>query len=140
MYDRLKEEPELIPNSNEEFTRYDPAVTFVFRVAKERQIINGQRIDAGDTVFMSGHALGRDPEIYDDPDVIKIDRQGIKHFGFGHGAHFCIGAGLGRMQMNILFEELLRRFPNLRFTDGKPPTRDHYSLSFSGFLTMDLSK
>lgn len=140
VYQRLVDEPELMRNAQEEFNRFDPAVNFIFRVAKERQIINGQRIDAGDTVFMAGHVVNRDPTLYDDPDVVRIDRENPRHLGFGHGAHFCIGAGLGRLQMEALFGAMTRRFPNLRFTPGKPPKRDHYSLSFSGFAEIHLSK
>ncbi|MCA9538782.1 MAG: cytochrome P450 [Myxococcales bacterium] len=139
VFERLVENPALVANAQEEFKRFDPAVTFLFRVARERQIINGQRIDAGDTVFMSGHCLNRDPELYDDPDVLDIERENIRHFAYGQGAHYCIGAYLGRLQMTALFTRMATEFPTLRFAPGTRPLRDHYSLSFSGFLEMQLS-
>lgn len=140
VYARLVADPERIPGAQEEFKRWDPAVNFLFRVAKERQIINGQRIDAGDTVFMSAHVLNRDPDEVEDPDVIRIDREGVKHFAYGFGPHYCIGARLGRVQMDLLFRAMVRRFPKLRFTPGTTPVRDHYSLAFSGFTSIELSR
>ncbi|MCB9797114.1 MAG: cytochrome P450 [Alphaproteobacteria bacterium] len=140
LWQRLVEEPSLVAPAQEELKRWDPAVTFLFRVAKERQIINGQRIDAGDTVFMSTHALNRDPEDYEDPEVLDITREGIKHFAYGHGAHYCIGARLGRIIMDELFSAMVRRFPDLHFTPGQPALRDHYSLSFSGFASIHVSR
>ncbi len=139
-YAKLKANPELISSANDEFTRIDPAVNFIFRVATERMVINGQRIDAGDTVFISGHTINRDPEMFQSPDEIQLDRKRNRHMGFGHGPHLCIGASLGRMQMDSLIEAMVSRFPDLHFTPGKTPERDHYSLSFSGFKTIDISK
>ncbi len=136
-YRQLVEDPSLIPNAQEEFKRFDPAVTFLFRVAKERIVINGQRIDAGDTVFMAGHCLNRDPELYADADVIDMQRQDIRHFAYGQGAHYCIGAYLGRLMINAIFTKMVAEFPNLHFSG--PAVRDHYSLSFSGFLDMPLA-
>lgn len=137
LYQRLVGDPGLVPNAQEEFKRWDPAVTFLFRVARERVVINGQRIDAGDTVFMSGHCLNRDPDVYDDPDVLDIERPDIKHFAYGQGGHYCIGAYLGRLMMNALFTKMVERFPTLHF--ARPAVRDHYSLAFSGFLEMPLA-
>ncbi|MCB9744908.1 MAG: cytochrome P450 [Alphaproteobacteria bacterium] len=140
LWARLAEDPSLVVNAQEELKRWDPAVTFLFRVAKERQVINGQRIDAGDTVFMSTHALNRDPDEYTQPEVLDITRQNIKHFAYGHGAHYCIGARLGRIVMEELFTAMVTRFPGLHFTPGKPAERDHYSLSFSGFQSLSVSR
>ncbi len=140
LYEELVAEPSLVANAQEELKRRDPAVTFLFRVAKERQIIHGQRVDAGDTVFMANHALNRDPDVYENPDVIYIRRENIKHFAYGHGAHYCIGARLGRIIMDELFTAMVTRFPKLHLTPGKPAERDHYSLSFSGFASLSVSR
>ena len=140
VYQDLVEHPELMVSAQEEFMRWDPAVNFLFRVCKKRCTINGQRIDGGDTVFMSGHVINRDPDAFDNPTVIDIRRNNTKHFAFGHGAHYCIGARLGRIMMEELFTALVTRFPNVRFDPTRPPERDHYSLSFSGWKSMHLLK
>jgi hypothetical protein len=68
-----------------------------------------------------------------------IHREDLKkHMAFGIGTHFCIGAPLARLQGHIAINELLRRMPNLRFKDGKPPINRIPSLSVNGLQRLDL--
>lgn len=127
--------PARIPAAIEECTRFDPAVTFLFRVCRQDTVVGGQPIAAGQTVFLSTHTINRD--LGKEPALeLDLDRPPQKHFAYGQGAHYCIGAKLGRLEMNLLFEELFRRYPPLEIADPEGVVRDHYSLSFSGFRTL----
>jgi cytochrome P450 len=132
---RLKSHPELIYNALEEYKRFDPAVTFIFRVAAADTQIGDQPIKAGDTIFISTHCVNRSN--LTDGDEINIERENIQHMAYGYGAHYCIGAKLGRMEMNLLFKSLIENYPELRVSSA---IRDHYSLSFSGFSELILER
>ncbi len=133
----VRQDPKLIPGMLEEFKRLDPAVTFIFRVARERAVIGGQEILPGEVVFISSHAVNRDLPTEERAEEIDIRRK-APHFAYGHGAHYCIGARLARMEMQSLFEELLRELPEFRIGTTAKAVRDHYSLSFSGFAVLPL--
>jgi cytochrome P450 len=134
----IRSNPEILPNALEEFKRIDPAVTFLFRTAIADEVINGQLIKAGETVFISNHCVNRDMKESEASNEIHINRQDICHFAYGHGAHYCIGSRLGRLQIFELFASMINSFPNLQLSPDNPPERDHYSLAFSGFKTLPL--
>lgn len=133
----LKRHPNLIPNAIEEMKRYDPAVTFLFRVAKKSMNLGGQPIAQGETVFISNHAVNRAPSI-SEPFKLDIHRVQPTHFAYGYGAHYCLGSKLGRMQINLLFQSLLQRYPYFVLDQDRGAERDHYSLAFSGFKQIHL--
>ncbi len=124
----LKDNPEHICAALEEYKRFDPAVTFIFRVAQNDCLLGDQEVKKGETVFISNHCVNRNAVV--NGHQLDITRDDIQHMAYGHGAHYCIGAKLGRMEMNILFSELLKSLPRFKV---KSAHRDHYSLSFSGF-------
>lgn len=137
LQDQLRATPDNLPNALEELKRYDPAVTFLFRVAKQDIMVGPQPVKAGETVFISNHAVNRDPN-FDNSDQLDIQRKvnPAAHFAYGHGAHYCLGAKLGRQQMQLLFQAMLAR--GFRLNPKGQQERDHYSLSFSGFKRLDL--
>lgn len=135
--DLLREDQAKLDAALEEATRLDPAVNFVFRVARNDVTLGGQTIKAGQLLFVSAHAVNRDPAVWPEPDRFKIDRPRNPHMGFGSGLHYCLGARLGRIQMSSLFGALLRRFPALKLANV-PPERKHESLGFSGFNALTL--
>lgn len=122
----------------DELNRLDPAVTFIFRVTAKDTMIGDQPIKAGDVIFISAHGVNRDPAVFDHPDKCDLARKQNKHLSFGFGGHYCIGAKLAMIEMQVCFEQLLKRLPQLRFIEDKPPKRKHHSLSFSGFEEMHL--
>lgn len=130
--ERLRGDPARVPAAMEECTRFDPAVTFLFRVCREDTRLGDQEIRSGETLFLASHCLNRDLE-GPDPGLLDLDRKPAQHFGYGFGPHFCLGARLGRMEMNTLVEHLVRDHPPIELDPEVPPVRDHYSLSFSGF-------
>lgn len=112
---QLRDEPSLMPDAIEEFLRYDGTVKWLTRMAREDLEIGGARIDAGDLVVLLPGAANRDPSQFPDPDRFDIRRTPGRHIGFGLGPHFCEGAPLARIEMEIAMTTLLRRLPGLRF-------------------------
>ncbi|KTC78192.1 cytochrome P450 [Legionella brunensis] len=122
----------------EECNRLDPAVTFIFRVTKNDTLLGSQNIAKGSVIFISTHAINRDPVYFPNPDIINIGRTKHHHFSYGYGSHFCLGAKLVRVEMHEVFNAMLRQFPNLNFNKNTPAIRKHHSLSFSGFEQFSL--
>lgn len=116
-----------------ELNRLDPAVTFIFRVTKQDTQIGDQPIKAGDVIFISSHAINRDPRVFTDPDTCILSRKNNKQLSYGFGAHYCIGAKLAQIEMKNCFTQLLQRLPGLRLMSNEEPKRKHHSLAFSGF-------
>jgi cytochrome P450 len=112
----LREHPDLVPNAIEELMRLIPlsAGTSLAYVATEDVDLSGVTVRAGDAVIASTGAANRDPSVFADPDRLDVAREGIVHFGFGHGTHFCLGAHLARLEMQVAITSLLARFPGLR--------------------------
>jgi cytochrome P450 len=137
LQEAMKANPELISNGLEELKRIDPAVTFIFRVARADTELADKPIKKGDVMFISTHAVNRDLPASELPEEINLSRKAL-HFAYGHGAHYCLGAKLGRLEIRLLFEELLAVMPVLKIDNSKESERDHYSLSFSGFKSLYL--
>lgn len=135
----VKEKPELLANALEELKRIDPAVTFIFRVAREDATIGQQPVKKGDVIFISTHCINRDLPEEEKPDEIRIERKAA-NFAYGHGPHYCLGAKLGRLEIRLLFEELFKELPLLALNLDLESKRDHYSLSFSGFANLHLKR
>lgn len=130
---KLKDNPALISSAIEEIIRYDSSVSFVFRIAKEDIEIGGQKIPAGSVIALGLAAANHDPAKFPLPDNFDIERSPNEHLGFGPGIHFCLGAVLARMELNICFSTLLKRFPNLQFDSTRPPVPRRSTLVFKGF-------
>jgi cytochrome P450 len=112
----LKADPGLAKNVVEETLRYWGPVDFIGRrMATEDLEIAGTRIAAGDQVTVSLAGANRDPERFVAPDEFDISREDAnRHVAFGKGIHVCLGAPLARVEGQIAFETLVRRFPELR--------------------------
>ena len=112
---RLRADTSLIPHAIEEILRYDAAVPHAtFRYATESIELGGVTIPAGAQVIVNLAAANRDPNHYPEPDDLDLDREDVRHLGFGHGIHFCLGAPLARMEGHLAFRSLLTRFPDMR--------------------------
>jgi len=114
---RLVDEPELIPTAVEEFLRAYAPVTMA-RVASKDTKLGTQEVRKGDRVMLTFPAANRDPEVFEDPEEIIIDRQKNRHVAFGSGVHRCLGSNLARMEMTIAITEMLAMIPE--FTCAEP--------------------
>lgn len=123
----------------DELNRLDPAVTFIFRVTKRDTMIGEQPIKAGDVIFISTHAVNRDPMVFENPNECIFTRKGSKELSYGFGSHYCLGAKLARVEMKNCLLMILKKFPNLAISKEEIPIRKHHSLSFSGFERLVLS-
>jgi cytochrome P450 len=102
----------------EEFVRFHPAFAYMRRTATRDAEIAGQRIAAGDKLALWYVSGNRDATAFDDPDAFDVRRDPNPHQGFGGGGrHFCLGAGLARLELKLWIEETLRRFSDLEM-DG----------------------
>jgi cytochrome P450 len=99
----------------EELLRYDSAFELTtWRFFAEDAELHGTRIPAGDSVIVSLSAANRDPDRFPDADVLDLDRSPNPHLAFGHGIHFCPGAALARVELQVAIGALLTRLPGLR--------------------------
>lgn len=119
---QLAEAPELRRAAVEEFLRYDSPVQLTDRVAREDLEIDGRKVRKGVLVGLILGAANRDPEVFAEPDTLRFDRGDIPHLAFSHGAHFCLGAQLARLETQIAIGKLLERFPDFR-GPSEPPER-----------------
>jgi cytochrome P450 len=111
-YRKLRDDPALIPGMVSEIIRYVTPVIHMRRTAKEDSELGGKEIRKGDKVVMWYVSGNRDPEAIDDPDNFIIDRaRPRQHLSFGFGIHRCVGNRLAELQLRILWEEILQRYP-----------------------------
>jgi cholest-4-en-3-one 26-monooxygenase len=117
--DRVLADPGLIPSVVEESLRMFPAFAHFRRTANRDVEINGARIAEGEKVVMWYVSSNRDESRYEDPDRFDAARN-PEHQAFGAGGrHFCLGAALARLELQILFEESLKRYPEMELA-GRP--------------------
>jgi cytochrome P450 len=116
---KLKADPSLIPGLVDEAIRWTTPVKHFMRSATADTELGGRKIAKGDWLWLAYPSGNRDETVFDDPDAFRVDRSPNKHLAFGYGAHLCLGQHLAKMEMRILFEELLPRLETLAF-NGEP--------------------
>ena len=121
-YDKLKNDPSLVPLAVEEILRWVSPVIAFYRTATSPTELAGQSIDVGERVLMIYPSANRDEERFPEADRFKVDREPNAHVAFGIGSHFCLGANLARLELRIMLEELLACLPDLALAPGIRPT------------------
>lgn len=121
---RVRRDPSLIPGFLEEVLRTESPLPIVFRTATDDVEVAGRRIAKGDKVCLVFGAAGRDPEVFERPREIDLERPHCRHLSFGAGVHRCIGSNLARLQMRIALEQLLSRLGPFSIPDGAEVTYD----------------
>jgi cytochrome P450 len=122
---KLRNQPVLIASAIEEVMRYDNPVQITYRSALEDVEIGGRQIRTGDLVNSILGSANRDIEHYTEPDRFDITRNEGRHLNFGLGIHFCIGASLVRLEAEIAFNTILRRFPSLQLATNSLDWQEH---------------
>lgn len=131
---KLRAKPEIAAAAVEELLRFEGPSGAQVRIVKEAHELRGKHLKEGDRVFMMLNAANRDPEAYPEPDRLDLDRDGVPHLTFGFGPHICLGFPLARLEGQIAFPAVLKRFPEIE-TVGPPPEWIN-SLVFRGMKSL----
>jgi len=110
---RLREQPQLLKTAIEECLRFNGPMKGTMRAAAEDMVIGGVPVKQGDRVMLLMASANRDPAQFADPERLDIARNPNPHLAFGHGIHFCLGAPLARLEVEIGLAEMARRFPGI---------------------------
>jgi cholest-4-en-3-one 26-monooxygenase len=110
---RLLADPSLVPSAVEEMLRWVTPVMYFRRTATKDSEIRGQKIKEGDKVVMYYSSANRDEDYFTNGEKFDVGRTPNEHLAFGTGQHFCLGANLARLEIRVMFEELLRRLPDV---------------------------
>jgi cytochrome P450 len=108
-WDRLRERPELVSDAVEEILRWASPISHFTRVAVEDYVLRGVRIRAGDQLALYYASANRDEDVFDDPFTFRVDRRPNPHLAFGFGEHFCMGAHLARVEIEMILRHLIAR-------------------------------
>ncbi len=108
----------------EELIRFDTPSQIVGRTARESIEIDGRVIAEGEPVYLMLGCANRDPEVFEQPESLWLQRQSNPHLSFGYGTHACLGSYLARLELRAALEALMERFPRLQL-DGEPRWKGH---------------
>lgn len=115
----LSGEPALLHSAVEEVLRWTSTATHIMRTTTRPVTIHGRRIEAGERVTVWNPSANRDEDVFDDADRFIVDRKPNRHMALGTGEHFCLGGTLGRAELRLIYEELLRNTERIEL-DGTP--------------------
>lgn len=122
--EKLRRRPDLIVPGVEELLRFESSVQFWHtRSATEDIEIAGTTIPKGAPIFLAYGSANRDPERFANPDQLDLERPDNQHLGFSQGIHFCFGAPLARLEVQVAVGEFVRRVENPRLVVDPPPYR-----------------
>ncbi len=128
---KLREDPDLLPGAMSEAIRWQTPVSLMRRRATRDVEVGGKAIRKGDKVAMWYISANRDEEMFEDPHRLIIDRPRPRsHISFGYGIHRCVGNRLAELQLSIVWQEILKRFPEIIVTGE--PKRTH-SIQIRGY-------
>lgn len=128
----LVNHPELIPGACEEILRYNPAFVAMRRTVMQDTEVAGIQMKEGDKLLLHWHLINQDDKVFDQPiefDITRAQRMpelSREHRAFGVGVHFCLGAHLARMELQLMFEEIIPRLRNPQFTEPVKYVRDYF--------------
>jgi cytochrome P450 len=111
--------PSVTPLAIDEIVRYVTPVNHMVRTAAEDYVLGGSRIRKDDKLVLFYASANRDENVFDAPNVLRLDRNPNRHLGFGIGEHYCVGANLARATSGTLFRELVGRIDNIELS-GEP--------------------
>jgi cytochrome P450 len=121
----LRADPSLLPTAVEEMVRWTSPSPSKRRTATRHVELGGCAIEAGQKVQIWEGSANRDAAAFDSPDTFDVGRKPNPHLGFGQGIHYCLGANLARLELRVLYEELLSRFSSVRVVKPVEWTRSN---------------
>jgi cytochrome P450 len=133
---RLLADPSLLPTAVDEMLRWVTPVNHFRRTATRDVELAGQQIKENDKVVLFYTSANRDEEIFPDGHVFDVGRNPNEHVAFGIGQHSCLGLNLARLEIKVMFEELLRRMPDIELSG---PVRRLRSNFINGVKSMPVT-
>ena len=140
--EKLVQNPALIPHAVEEMLRFNPAFVQMRRTVTKDIVVEGQQLKENDKMVLNWHAINHDPDIFVDPEKFDVERYKNmpdihnQHRAFGVGEHFCIGAHLARLELKVMFEELIPRMRNPKFAAPVQYVKDFF---VNGIKAMEIT-
>ncbi|MBX7432063.1 cytochrome P450 [Mycobacterium sp. Y57] len=113
-YQALRADPSLLPTAIEEMIRWTSPSPSKRRTVTRTATLGGHTVEPGQKVLVWEGSANRDGAVFDDPDRFDVGRKPNPHLGFGQGVHYCLGANLARLELRVLFGELLGRYASVR--------------------------
>jgi len=136
----LLDDPSLMPKLVPEALRLVSPVMYMRRTSKVEAEFSGQKVMPGEKVVMWYGAANRDPEVFENPDVMDIHRENAKdHLAFGTGPHVCLGQRIAIMQLETAYSRILDRFPNIKWTGNQRHAPNNFVHAISQ-LEVDIGK
>ena len=129
---KLVDDPSIIPHAVEEMLRFNPAFVQMRRTVTHDMELEGKALKENDKLILNWHAINHDPDIFENPETFDVERfkkmpdLHAQHRAFGVGEHFCIGAHLARLELKVVFEELIPRLKNPQFAGPVKYVRDYF--------------
>lgn len=117
----LIDDPSKVPTAVEEMLRWVTPIKNMNRTVTRDTEFGGQQMSEGDKVLMLYSSANRDADIFDDPFTFDSTRNPNDHVAFGFGAHFCLGNNLARLELRVMFEQLLKRMPDMALVEEREP-------------------
>ena len=118
---RLQDDPGMLKPAVEEVLRWTNPVVHMARTAQREYPLRDKTIAPGDALVLFYPSANRDEEVFEDPFTFRIDRQPNRHLAFGIGEHFCLGAHLARLELQVAYQYLLPRLDTIELVG--PPER-----------------
>ncbi|MGW6199732.1 cytochrome P450 [Kribbella sp. NPDC055110] len=122
----VQAEPALTPDLVNEGLRWSSPVKQFTRQATQDYTLRGQEIRAGDRFMLLYQSANRDTEVFEEPDTFRLQRRPNKHIAFGYGPHMCIGQHLAKLELRVLFEELLPRIKSIDVTGDRKVVQTNF--------------
>jgi cytochrome P450 family 142 subfamily A polypeptide 1 len=127
---RLLTDPSAIPVAVEEMLRWVSPIKNMARTVTADVTLRGKRLEAGQKLVLLYPSANRDERVFRDPFTFDASRQPNEHVAFGFGTHYCLGNSLARVELRVMFEQLLSRLPDIELVDAQEP-----SLRASNFIS-----
>ena len=134
-YDKLRNNPELIPNMVAEIIRWQTPLPYMRRTANQDVELRGKKIRKGEQLLMWYISGNRDEEVFENADKLIIDRKNARqHVSFGFGLHRCMGNRLAEMQLRVLWEEFQKRFHKVEVTGAPKRTPSNFVKGYTKLM------
>lgn len=125
----LREHPEMMETGVEELLRWVTPIKNMARTVTRDIELHGERLSEGDQVILMYPSANRDEAVFNEPNRFDVRRDPNPHLAFGFGPHFCMGASLARLELRVMFAEVLRRLPDLHLAGDPLPRRSSNFIS-----------